>query len=302
MTDSTMPYSAAKAEEKFYHMRRKGTLQGWWARILGRDNNLMPFHEVLKLVRSRRVSRVERRSVPLDKIVGSEGRYQDFTRTFFPKEGADKERWKRLDQALNRLENLPPVELYKIGDVYFVRDGHHRVSVARANGLKEIEAYVHEIDTDVPITPDMDLREIALEAGRRRFLEKSGIERIRPEANIVLTAPGRYYRLLEHIDVHRYYMGLEQKREIPYEEAVASWYDNVYTPFVKAVRESGILERFPGRTESDLYVWVIENRDRLQRIAGKPLSSEETVRAFAENYRESPVQAIVKALKRALPL
>ncbi len=300
MSDSQLPYSAARAEDKFYQMRRKGAMQGWWARIFGKDNDLMPFHEVLKLVRNRRISKVERQAVPLDKIIGSEGRYQDFTRAFFPKEGANKERWKRLDQALNKLETLPPVELYKIGDAYFVRDGHHRVSVARANGLKEIDAYVYEVETDIPVTTDTDLQTLALEAGKKRFLEKSGIEQIRPEANIVLTAPGRYYRLLEHIDVHRYYMGLEQKREIPYEEAVASWYDNVYMPFVKAVRDSGVLERFPGRTESDLYVWVIENRDKLQQIAGRPLSSEETVKTFAEAHKEKPVQTMVRLLKRAV--
>jgi hypothetical protein len=309
MTDQSLPYSAARAEDKFYEMKRKGKLQGWWARILGRQNDLLPFYEVQKLVRGNRLQNKGLQDVPIDKIVGSEGRYQDFTRAFFPKDTVDKERWKRLDRALNRMENIPPVELYKIGDVYFVRDGHHRVSVARANGLKEIAAYVYEIDSDIDIQADSDLGKIALAVGKKRFLEKTNIDKLIPNANIELSEPDLYHRLLEHIDVHRYYMGIEQDIEIPYEEAVKSWYYNVYLPFVEAVRKSGILKHFPGRTETDLYVWVIENRDKLQRAKGKTLSPEETVEAFAEEVEPPLLQQVMNTLssmigiekKRAVP-
>ncbi len=298
--DQSLPYPASRAEDKFYEMKRKGKIQGWWARILGKQNDLLPFYEVQKLVRGNRLQHKGLQDVPIDKIVGSEGRYQDFTRAFFPKDNADKERWKRLDRALNRLENIPPVELYKIGDVYFVRDGHHRISVARANGLKEIAAYVYEIDSDIDITPDSDLGEIALAAGKKRFLEKTRIDELIPEAKIELSEPDLYHRLLEHIDVHRYYLGIEQDREIPYDEAVKSWYYNVYLPFVEAVRKSGILKHFPGRTEADLYIWVIENRGKLQEAAGRTLSPEETVKAFAERMEVSPLQQVIATLKSRL--
>jgi len=298
--DQSLPYPASRAEDKFYEMKRKGKIQGWWARILGKQNDLLPFYEVQKLVRGNRLQHKGLQDVPIDKIVGSEGRYQDFTRAFFPKDNADKERWKRLDRALNRLENIPPVELYKIGDVYFVRDGHHRVSVARANGLKEIVAYVYEIDSDIDITPDSDLGEIALAVGKKRFLEKTQIDKLIPEAKIELSEPDLYHRLLEHIDVHRYYLGIEQDREIPYDEAVKSWYYNVYLPFVEAVRKSGILKHFPGRTETDLYIWVIENRGKLQEAAGRTLSPEETVKAFAKRVEMSPLQQVIATLKSRL--
>ncbi|QLQ05850.1 MAG: hypothetical protein HZY76_07115 [Anaerolineae bacterium] len=93
--------------------------------------------------------------IRLDQIVGSVGRYRDFDRAFLPLSGANSERWKRLDVALNRLEDVPPIEVFQISDAFFVRDGNHRVSVARANGLSHIEAWVTVVDTPVPLSPDI---------------------------------------------------------------------------------------------------------------------------------------------------
>jgi len=87
----------------------------------------------------------------LDKIVGSEGRYDEFDRAFFPRQRRTKDRWVSIDQAYYKQVPLPPVELIKVGEMYFVRDGNHRVSVARMQGQECIEAYVTELDVSVPV-------------------------------------------------------------------------------------------------------------------------------------------------------
>jgi hypothetical protein len=142
---------------------------------------------------------------------------------------------------------LPPIEVYQIGEAYFVRDGNHRVSVARELDAPTIQAYVTEVRTKVPLSPDDQPDDLILKAEYADFLEQTQLDKLRPGANLSLTVPGRYRTLQEHIAVHRYYMGLDQEREIPYEEAVTHWYDEVYLPVVQVIQERGILRDFPER-------------------------------------------------------
>lgn len=259
-------YPAYKAEEKFSEARLQAFIKDMLAVLTRRrtSGSLLSYEDIRSQLRSREERQRGTQLIPLDQIVGSVGRYRDFTREFLPRRGADRERWKRLDIAVNLLKDLPPVEVYKLGDVYFVKDGNHRVSVARANGFTHIEAVVTEIRTRVPFTPDMDPNEFIVQEEYAEFLERTHLDQVRPEQHIVFSTPGRYDELLEHISVHRYFLGLEQKREIPYEEAVASWYDHVYQPAIEVIRREGILKHFPGRTEADLYVWVMKYLDYLR--------------------------------------
>ena len=100
-------------------------------------------------------------TVPLDSIVGSVGRYEDFTRDFLPRRDSDKERWARVEFLANESTGLPPVELFQIGDAYFVNDGNHRVSVARQSGHTHIEAYVTDVHTRVPLSPGIQAKRIS---------------------------------------------------------------------------------------------------------------------------------------------
>src|SRR5690606_41196661 len=111
-------------------------------------------------------------------------------------------------------------------------DGNHRVSVARSMGATHIQAYVTEVRTRVPLTPDIKPDDLIIKAEYADFLEKTRLDELRPEANLQVTVPGKYEILLEHIAVHRYFMGIDFDREIPYKEAVAHWYDEVYMPLV----------------------------------------------------------------------
>ncbi len=295
-------YSATMAEQKFRDAQRRALIERIMSLITGKSDALLSFDEVRAKLGAWQQVGEEIKVIPLDRIVGSVGRYRDFTREFLPLEGANPHRWKSIDAALNRMEILPPIEVFQIGDVYFVRDGNHRVSVARANGLTHIEAHVTKIDTPVPLEPDVQPDDIIRKAEYAAFLAESRLDEILPEARIELTEPGRYKQLLEHIQVHRYFLGLEQKREIPWEETVKSWYQNVYLPVVEAIRESGILNEFPQRTEADLYLWIAHHREELRRRYNLPSvpPPETAVATFAEVHSEVPLRKVVKAVRRAV--
>jgi len=294
----SLPYTTFQAAERFRLAQRQVFFQHVLALLRGRSDELLSFDETRRLLRARQQKDEGTRMIPLERIVGSEGRYQDFTRTFLPRQGADRNRWMRLDRAVNVLADLPPIEVYEIGEVYFVRDGHHRVSVARANKFTEIEARVTKLETPVSLEPDVQIDELLLKAGSAEFLEATGLQRVRPQADVELTEPGLYVWLREHIDVHRYYLGLEQQSEIPYEDAAASWYDHVYSPALAAIRESGVMREFPNRTEADLYLWIIHRREELRELYGPHVGTGEAAANFAAQHSERPVSQVVRRAKQ----
>ncbi len=226
-------------------------------------------------------------TVEIERIVGSLNRYRDFNRAFLPIHATAEraERLQRIERAMARGEMLPPVRLYKVGDVYFVEDGHHRVAAARRQGAREIDAEVIEFNTTVPLEPGVTHADILIKAEYADFLNRTHLDKLRPQQKIEFSEPGRYRVLLEHIEVHRYFLGLEKRREIPYEEAVASWYDNVYMPLVETFRRLDILRRFPGRTEADLYVWLSRHLYYLRERYGPDVNLEQAVLDYAKRYR-----------------
>lgn len=262
------------ALEDFRRARNKAILKGILSRFTGESIELLSYEEVRQKLKA--IGSAERglQEIPLDAIVGSVGRYADFTRDFLPKQDVIQDRWAKVKLATENLIGLPPIEVYKIGEVYFVKDGNHRVSVARQLGAKTIQAYVTEVRTRVSLTPDIQPDELILKAEYAEFLEHTHLDELRPEADLNVTVPGKYPMLEEHIAVHRYYMGLEQRREIPWEEAVAHWYDTVYLPVVQAIRDGGILRYFPNRTEADLYLWIAEHRAALEKEWGVEIKTE----------------------------
>ncbi len=244
------------------------------ARLTGKSNELLSYDEVAQKLKLN--VRTERGvfDIPLYAIVGSVGRYNDFNRSFLPlmSNAQERERWARVKAAIDDLGGVgwPPIEVYKVGDVYFVMDGNHRVSVARQEGFTHIQAHVIEVKTDIPLSPEM-LREpdgLIVKAEYADFLETTGIKSLRPNADLSLSVPGQYKRLLDHIEVHRYFMGLDLQRDISTSEAISHWYDNVYLSIVEPLLERGLLRWFPGRTETDLYLWISEHRAVLESELG----------------------------------
>ncbi len=274
----------ASAIQDFQQARRQASLEGILARLAGRPTDLLSYEDVRRKLKAYRSSSEQLEEIPLDAIVGSVGRYSDFTRSFLPREAVDGGRWARVEQAMTGMKGVPPITAYKVGDAYFVRDGHHRVSVARRLGATHIEAYVSEVDVKVPVSPDIQAEDLILKAEYADFLERTGLKEMRPEADLSVTVTGQYPVLEEHIEVHRYFMGLEQEREIPYGEAVAHWYDYIYQPIVHLIRRRGLLRDFPRRTETDLYLWIAEHRAEMEEGIGWDVGPKAAADDLAERF------------------
>ena len=279
--DPESAIATAESSRHFTQARMGAFWQEVWSFLTGRSIDLLRFEEVRNRLRLRDERNLGLQEIPLDKIVGSVGRYKDFTRTFLPRTNAIRSRWQRLDAMAHGPSGFPPIEVYKVGSVYFVLDGNHRVSVAKQLGAKTIEAYVTELPTAVPIDENLSPDDLLIKEGYAEFLRKTQLDKIRSGSEVLLTEPARYKEIEEHIAVHRYFMGLDQKREIPYSEAVASWYDNVYMPMVDLIRKYEVLDYFPGRTEADLYAWLIKHQESLRlNLGGEWLTPDETVANF----------------------
>ena len=287
-----------KAIDDFRLARRQAVLEQILARLTGRPADLLSYNEVRRLLKAE--GQIERglEEIPLDAIVGSVGRYNDFTRYFLPRKDSIGERWARVKVAATDATGWPPIDVYKLGEVYFVLDGNHRVSVARQLGMHHIQAYVTEVRTKVPLTPDVGPDELICKAQHAAFLERTNLDRLRPEADMSVTAPGAYRTLDEHIAVHRYFMGLEQQREIPYEKAVTHWYDTVYRPVVEIIRQKGLLRDFPKRTETDLYLWLAEHRAELQEALGWEVEPDLAADDLARRRSQTPERILARVSEK----
>ena len=151
-------------------------------------------------------------------------------------------------------------------------------------GAKSIQGYVTEINTRVPLTPDTDPNDLIIKSEYVDFLEHSQLDRIRRDADLSVTAPGQYKIIEEHISVHQYYMGLDQKRDIPYETAVAHWYDEVYLPVIKVINELGLPRRIQNRTNADLYLWIAEHQAALENELGDRIDSRRVAHDIAARF------------------
>jgi Domain of unknown function (DUF4032) len=287
---SNMEPLGAQEQLDFNSARTKAFLRAIFGVISGHRNQLMAWDEVKDKLGLRGLIARGMQTVPIDKIVGSVGRYHDFDNVFLPRNNSLSSRWRSIDRAFYDDVNLPPIKLYKVGQVYFVLDGNHRVSVAREHGSAYIDAEVSEAITRVGPTTlaDLNADSLTILGEYAGFLERTQLDKLRPGQNVRFSIGGGYERLIEHIAVHRYFMGLDLKRDISEDEAVMDWYDNVYMPIVKAVREESILRHFPGRTETDLYLWIIDHKHFLNESCGRDITPEDAAADYAKNYAPRP--------------
>lgn len=291
-----------QAIQDFQRAKRRADLQNLLARWRGRSLDLLSYEDVRQQLQASGKREVGLREVPLSAIVGSVGRYRDFNRNFLPRVESDKARWAGV-KAAHLEQGLPPIEVYQIGEAYFVLDGNHRVSVAREMGNETIEAYVCEVKTRVPLTPEDEPADIILKAEYTEFLSRTRLDHTHPDVDFQLTSPGKFPVLLEHIEVHRYYLGVEQNREIPYEEAANHWCEHIYLPTVQLIRETGLLRDFPERTAADMYVWLADHRAEVEQTLGWKVPTEMAVVDMAENFGSFKPSSLKSAtLKSALPM
>src|SRR5215216_3698506 len=266
-------YKFQLAIQDFQSARQKAAIQEVLARITGKSNQLLSYEEVAEKLKLR--ARTERgvQQVQLDAIIGSVGRNTDFTRTFLPRRAEDRERWANVKSAFIE-GNLPPIEVYKVGEVYFVVDGNHRVSIARQEGMKTIEARVIEINTPIALTPDVQPDDLIVKAEYAQFLNDTHIMDLRPNVDLSVTIPGQYEILMAQIYLQKFILVEDQKQNASLEDAVAHWYDTIYIPLAEAIRDRGLLHWFPDRTITDLYIWIAENRTALEKEQGWEIQSD----------------------------
>ena len=287
------PFISERAKAEFDVALRKGFWRAFWSWFTQTDNNLLPFDEIRKNLPMRGQHDLGMQQIQLDKIVGSVGRYHDFDKAFLPRFPFLQGRWVSIARAQMQDVNLPPIEVYKIGEVYFVRDGNHRVSVARERGQAFIDAYVTEIISPVPLTPDTNIDELIRQCEKIEFYDKTHLDILRPDSKIEFTLPGGFTKLLEHIDVHRWFMGEHARFPIAYPDAVTGWYDEVYFPMVKVIVSNEILKDFPTRTESDLYLWITEHMWYLREEYKQDVSMEQAAEHYARTYAQRPFRWIM---------
>jgi nucleotide-binding universal stress UspA family protein len=278
-------YASASAREDFRWARLKATLKDVIARLRGSSAHLLSYDEIRQQLKAVESPVKILREIPLDAIVGSVGRYHDFTKDFLPRTDSDKQRWVAVKAAMMSQRGVPPIEVYQLGEAYFVKDGNHRVSVAKEMDFKTIEAYVTPVHSVVPFTPDTDPTELIIKSEYADFLRQTNLHKVRPHADFSVTVTGQYEVLLDHIQVHQYFMGLDLKRPVSYEEAIEHWYEFVYKPIIEMLAERGVFQAFPNRTPTDLYVYLAKHREELEHNLGWSwhLPEESIVEDLAES-------------------
>jgi len=273
----------SRARADFSRARFKSFIHQVTSRLSGQRTTLLSYDEIKEKLHIGGPIYRGVKTIKLEQIAGSLNRYHEFDSAFLPKEDQLSNRWQSVDRAFYQDVHLPPVVLYKVGEVYFVVDGHHRVSVAREQGQVFIEAEIRECHTRVNITADIKTEDLEILGSKVNFLERTKLDELLPDANIFLTIPDGFERMLAHIAVHKYFMGLDLKRDITDEEAVVHWYEIVYMPIIQVIRESNILKEFPGKSEGDLYLWTLDHQRYIAEEEGQPLQPpEQAARTFIE--------------------
>ncbi len=284
------PNTYRQALEDFRRARSKAAMQRFWAGIQGRSLDLLPYDEISTKLRA--VSQTDRglQQVPLKDIVGSVSRLQDFDRNFLPLRDDDIYRWAGVKTAMTSPHStgVPPISLYQIGDAYFVLDGNHRVSIAKEMGMETIEAYVTEIKTKVPISSNLTSDELILKTAYVNFLEDTQIDHFLPGVDFSLHLVENYPLLKEHITVHQYYMGIENKRPVSFEEAALHWFDTIYSPVITIIESSGLHHAFRDLTLTDLYLWLLDQQNTLQEDLGIDVRPENVLDYAADKEGIQP--------------
>jgi hypothetical protein len=185
-----------------------------------------------------------------------------------------------------------------VGGVYFVRDGNHRVSVARSQGAEMIDAEVTKIDSKIKLDPGItreELKRRVTEYEKKEFCRETNFRKI-VDYELNFTAPGRYDEVLNHINTHKYFMNQNQTDEISFEEALKSWFETVFKPIAQIVEEENLLVRFPGRTSADLYMWIVKHWDELKKKYGPDYSLKDAAMDFSEKHGKGFFQRLKDVL------
>ncbi|MBE1580184.1 ParB N-terminal domain-containing protein [Amycolatopsis roodepoortensis] len=262
MKDTGFP--RADAEHDFLRARRRQVLSrlaNWLRREPDDVNIMLPFHEVVDALGYLGERKIGARVIRLDSIVGSVDRGRDFDRRFRPTSGRVRERWERLALATRRGESIPPIEVYRVGELHFIIDGHHRVSVAHAMRLSTIEAMVTEVRTKLDPSGIRYRGDLIVKDYRRLFLERVPLAG-HARASVVFTDPWDYARLGEHVEAWGFRLMQDEGAYSDRATLAQRWFDEEFVPVVAMLRQADLIG---SRTDAEAYLWVACERYRLIR-------------------------------------
>jgi hypothetical protein len=256
--------SSIDAQHDFLRARRRAAIAKLIARLRGEPDDVgivLPYEEVIEALGFVSEAFVGLRVVPLDQIVGSVDRGRDFDRRFRPTSGRSRGRWEQIAAAARRGEAFPPIDVVRVGEIYFVRDGHHRVSVARALGRTDVDGYVTEVVTRIDAGKAMKLSDLPLKSHERVFFERVPLPD-EARAEISLTDPWDYAVLAEAVEAWGFRANQSQHELLDRGQTTMLWLETEYRPVVAMLREAGLVANC---TETEAYLSVAAERYRLLR-------------------------------------
>ncbi|HUF37890.1 MAG TPA: hypothetical protein VMN57_05155, partial [Anaerolineales bacterium] len=281
----------ARAREDFDQARKEAALQDILAGLRRKSAGLIPFEDIRERFTAPPDPEEVVRAIPLAAVIGSVGRYNDFNRDFLPRSEHDRERWTSVRLAMESGVELPPIQVYQVGEVYFVIDGNHRVSIAKRRGDAEIRARVTRIPARVAFSPDDPVEEVARKAEYNRFLEATRLDEHFDDLACLATEASAYRVLLGEIEALRTEAGGER----PLPDAARDWYEDRYLPVIEVLRRRNLLRHYPHRTETDLYIWILENREALAGEFGWGVELETVAADFGPGAARGPLARLAAA-------
>jgi hypothetical protein len=250
----------ADAQFDFGRARRRRALSRVAAALRREPSDvtvILPFEEVVEALGRRGERRLGLKTIPLDSIVGTVDRQREFDRAFRPTSGKVRQRWERIAEATRKGQAMPPIDVYRIGELHFVRDGHHRVSVAAELGWDAIDAYVTEVVTELGADRAIRLHDLALKSHQRLFYERVPLP---PQAReeIKLSDEWRYAALAEAVEAWGFrYVQAHGAQPMTRAEVAEAWFEEEYKPVVEMLREAELIRR---GSETESYMRVAHLR------------------------------------------
>jgi hypothetical protein len=245
-------FPAQDAQADFSRARRRQVLSRLVQRLRREPDDvdvILPFEEVVAALGYRGERQLGVETIPLDSIVGTVDRSREFDRSFRPKSRRVRSRWQRVALAMRRGESMPPIDVYRIGELHFVQDGHHRVSVARSMGLGVIDANVTEVLTELGADREVDVSDLPMKSHERLFFERVPLP---PEARERISLPrgSDYAQLAESVEAWGFRTMQARGEFLTREQVAQAWLSAEYEPVVELMRQAGLCRR---GTETEAY-------------------------------------------------
>ena len=297
--------NSIQTESDFNKARNKALFNDLQHLLDLKESELLSFGDVKKWLKPKNEIYLGMQVVPVNLIAGSEGRYKDFDNHFFPRSAHLKNRWRRIDEAHLQDVILPPIQLYEIGGLYFVRDGNHRVSVARTKGIENIDAEVISLQSEIKLKPGMTRKQIlqrVLDYEKRVFYAETAFGDITDDWKLDLSVVGEYDVIYNHIITHKEFMQKNQSEPVGMADAVMSWYNTVYLPIIGMLKKRHIMRKFRKYTTADMYVWLIKYWDELKKKFGENVSLDTAAEELSSTYGGFSLKRLLNRIKYRLDL